>query len=269
VATAVAFLLPLIANAVELSEEARALGKERRDAAIAQAKQQVTDLEKQRAEAAKGRDLARVSVLLRQIKQAKLELTKVTKKTVEDYASELTEVGGNAAGGPAMPAQQPQPDPAAAQAAAAEEAERKQLSGDCPLKLNMVNFIHADAQAVRLGASSNLFPSDLFGPKTIVICEVVNKSGQTVEAYEVFCEFLDGFDKVIAEKTFQGTLLRDGEAKKTINGIAPIELAVQMKLFVQRAKLADATIWERQPEHKRVGMIVKKLEGADLGAGKK
>jgi hypothetical protein len=133
----------------------------------------------------------------------------------------------------------------------------------------MVNFVHADAEAVRLGAAANLFPSDLSGPKTIVICEVVNKSGQSVVAYEFLCEFLDGFDKIIAEKTFQGTLLPNTESTKTINGIPPIELAVQMKLFIQRAKLADGTIWERQPEHKRVGMLVKKLEGADLGAGKK
>ena len=46
VATAAALLIPLTANAAELSDEARGLGKERRNAVIAQARQQVVDLEK-------------------------------------------------------------------------------------------------------------------------------------------------------------------------------------------------------------------------------
>ncbi len=40
--------------------------------------------------------------------------------------------------------------------------------------------------------------------------------------------------------------------------------AVQMKIFLQRAKLADGTVWERKPEHKRVGKLVKRMEGANI-----
>ena len=260
---AAGLLFPLCYCAADLSEDARALGKDRRDAAITQAKQQVASLEKQRTAAARNHDAATVASLLHQIRTAKTELTKATKKTVEEYANEAVNADGINPEAP-KPPQPPRPDPAAEQAAAAEEAERRKLSGDCPLKLTMVNFVHADAEAVKTGASANLFPSDLYGPKTIVICEVVNKSGQAVEAYEFLCQFLDGFDEVVGEKTFQGTLLADGESKKTVNGIAPIELGVQMKLFIQRAKLADGTVWERKAEHKRIGMLVKKLEGADL-----
>ena len=180
---AAGLLFPLCYCAADLSEDARALGKDRRDAAITQAKQQVASLEKQRTAAARNHDAATVASLLHQIRTAKTELTKATKKTVEEYANEAVNADGINPEAP-KPPQPPRPDPAAEQAAAAEEAERRKLSGDCPLKLTMVNFVHADAEAVKTGASANLFPSDLYGPKTIVICEVVNKSGQAVEAYE-------------------------------------------------------------------------------------
>jgi hypothetical protein len=269
VAITAGLLMPLVSYSAEVTDDARALGKERRDAAVARAKQQVTTLEKQRAAAAKNRNMGEVASLLNQIKQAKQELNDATKKTVEDYAKEMVDAGDDPNSRPAEPAKQPPPDPVAEQAAAADENERKKLSGNCPLKLTTVNYFHADAEAIRLGSAANLFPAGLSGPKTVVVCEVINKSGQTVEAWEFLCEFLDGFDQIIESKTFQGTLLADGESRKTVSSVAPIETAVQMKLFIQRAKLADGTIWERTPEHKRIGKLVKKLEGAKLVPSRK
>jgi len=262
----VLFFAISVGQAADVPEDVRAAAKEQRDAVVAKAKRQVTELEKQRVAASKRRDMSEVASLVQQIKQAKLEVSAATKKTVDDYAREMVDADAKSAatapGRPkgGMPAQQPD-DPA-------DEAERLELSGGCPLKITGGNFFHAHAEAVRLGASAGMFPKDLFGPQTMVVCEVVNKAGEPIQAYEVLCQFLDGFDEVIAEKTFQGTLLAPGEIKKSINGVTPIETAVQMKIYLQKAKLADGTIWKRQPEHKRVGVLVKKLEGADLGVGK-
>lgn len=253
-------------QAEDVPDDVREAAKEQRDAVIAKAKRQVTELEKQRVAASKRRDMSEVASLVQQIKRAKQEVTSATKKTVDDYAQEMVEADAKAA---AAEANRPKDGPPAAKPDdPADEAERLELSGGCPLKITGGNFFHANAEAVRLGSSAGMFPKDLFGPKTMVVCEVSNKADQPVQAYEVLCQFLDGFDEVIEEKTFQGTLLAPGEIKKSINGVTTIETAVQMKIFVQKTKLADGTIWKRLPEHKRVGVLVKKLEGADLGVGK-
>ena len=197
VATATALLIPLAGHAADLSDEARAVGKERRDAVIAQAKQQVVDLEKQRADAAKGRDMARVSVLLNQIRQAKLELTKATKKTVEDYANELTDVGENA-GGPEI-----QDKPRLGKVSVemmAKLAEAGPLGISNCLMDNNCRMVVEELGSLR--ATQNGAPPSL--PVLRVV--VVGTSDEAVESFEVACHVYDSFDAQIltrqGEKTF-------------------------------------------------------------------
>ena len=280
-------LISASAYAAELSEEAKNTGKERRDAAIAQAKQQVADLEKQRTAAAKDRHMSIVASLVGQIKQAKAEVTRASKKTVEDYAHEVDPDRENAKGGRVNPAQNPKPDHddpdekaaepaqipkldlAAEQAAAAAEAERLKTSGGCPLQLTSVDFYHADVDSIRQGrrlaGMTSDIPAELTGLCTFVLCKVENCVDEPVEAYELLVQFIDGFDEVIEEQRLQGKLIAPLEKRASKNGWPKVETAVQVRVFLQRTKLADGQLWRREPGHEHVSILVKKPKGADLG----
>jgi hypothetical protein len=280
-----ALLAPLGATSADITEDDRAVAKERRDTVIARAKQEVKELEKQRSAAAKERNFGRVAGLLQEIRQAKQQLADATKKTVDDYAREIDQARGHGRDEPGMPepkpprddsndepqqlAQKPAPDPEAEKATAAAEAERKKLSGGCPLKILMADFYHADVDSIRRGASlagvaTNL-PPGLSGQSTLVRCTIKNCLNEPVEAYEMLVQFIDGFDTVIQEKVLQGTLLAPQEERTIRNGWREIETAVQVKVFLQRTKLTDGQIWRREVQHEQVSVHVKKPQGAELG----
>ena len=81
-------LLCGIAQGAEPPDADRPLGEDRKAAVVAQAKQQVVELEKQRVAAVKRRDGGLISALVNDIRLAKIELKEALKKTVEDYARE-------------------------------------------------------------------------------------------------------------------------------------------------------------------------------------
>ena len=81
-------LLCGIAQGAEPPDADRPLGEDRKAAVVAQAKQQVVELEKQRVAAVKRRDGGLISALVNDIRLAKIELEIALEKTVEDYAKE-------------------------------------------------------------------------------------------------------------------------------------------------------------------------------------
>jgi hypothetical protein len=249
-ATAAVFLIPLAGNAAELSDESRALGKERRDAVIAQAKQQVVDLEKQRADAAKGRDMARVSVLLNQIKQAKLELAKASKKTVEDYANELVDVGGNAANGPAI-TDKPRLRKVSAEMMA-QLAEVGPLGISNCLMDNNCRLIVEELGSLR--ATQNGAPPSFPVLRVVVVCT----SDEAVESFEVACHAYDSFDAQIltrqGEQTFTerytasaGRTLTKGQTAELrfyFTG-KPFNNAYKCQAWVSQVRLASGKVLQQ------------------------
>ena len=81
-------LLCGIAQGAEPPDAERPLGKDRKAAVVAQAKQQVVELEKQRVAAVKVRNGDLVFKLVNDITLAKIQLKEALKKTAEDHARE-------------------------------------------------------------------------------------------------------------------------------------------------------------------------------------
>ena len=81
-------LLCGIAQGAEPPDADRPLGEDRKAAVVAQAKQQIVELEKQRVAAVKSRNGDLVFSLVNDIRLAKIELKEALKKTVEDHARE-------------------------------------------------------------------------------------------------------------------------------------------------------------------------------------
>ena len=81
-------LLCGIAQAAEPPDADRPVGEDRKAAVVAQTKQQIVELEKQRVAAVKRRDGGLISALVNDIRLAKIQLKEALKKTVEDYARE-------------------------------------------------------------------------------------------------------------------------------------------------------------------------------------
>ena len=81
-------LLCGIAQGAEPPDADRSVGEDRKAAVVAQAKQQVVELEKQRVAAVKSRNRGLISALVNDIRLAKIELEIALEKTVEDYAKE-------------------------------------------------------------------------------------------------------------------------------------------------------------------------------------
>lgn len=278
----------------ELSEEEAAAAKRRRAEAIAMLEASITDLEKQKSTAVKADDRITVRSLLADIKAARLALFKAKKKTLEEFAADIASDAAKAKveeeqkrmqaeqakAKEKEAAERAQVEQAAAQRRAEleraaklreqeAEAERLEQSGGCPLKLTRVNFYHADVDSIRRGArlsgARDDIPKHLHGEVTFVSCGVQNCIDAPIEAHELLVQFINGFDEVIEEHILQGTLLTPGERRVTSNGWPKVETATQVRVVVERTKLADDQRWERRAEHKHVSLSAKKPEGAELG----
>ncbi len=248
-----------VLHAAQLSEDDHRDGKERKEHVVAAIKKEIGRLDSRRNPAA--------------LKEKKAELAAAVKRPIEEYFGDVLRDRKQAeAAQQLLMEQRRRIEAEAAEKKAADlkaeqedEAERREQSGNCPLKLKMANFSHLGSDQVSTAVHRFFLPTEVPGPKTIVTCEVENKSGQPVEAYEIFIEFLDGFDAAIKEHRFQGTRVADAGFKKTTWGMEPVELAVQMRIYVQRVKTQDGAVWERRPEHNQVGKLVKKTDGAKIG----
>jgi hypothetical protein len=262
---------PRAALAIELTPADLAAGEQRKRLKVAGAQEAVDSLEAARRDAARKQKPGEVKRLSGELKNAKQVLEASSSKTVEAYAETILAEKQQALDEQTRiqeerkaTAQRLAVEFAEQQEQAKKEAERLQASGGCPLQIVGANFFHVDSDAARLGAAMGKFPADLYGPSTIVVCSVVNRANEPVEAHELLVEFVNGFDEVIREHSLKGTLLAPGEESKSVNGFPQAETAVTLKIFVQRTKLPDGTVWQRLPEHKQTGVILKKPEGADV-----
>jgi multidrug efflux pump subunit AcrA (membrane-fusion protein) len=243
--------------------------EKRKASAIATLEARIEELDGERKESVRKGKLGEAKRLAGEIKAAKAQLSTAAERQIEDYAQEIVKEYELA-----EKQRRDREDTRRAElekierlaeqkkAEEAKEQERKIKSGNCPLRFELVNFHNTDLIATRL-----LIP-DADGPRTVVIFEVKNMADSQVIAYEVQCEFMDGFDRVVGSKAFVGTTIAPGESKKSVNGIAPIDLAVQMKITAERIKLEDGTEWKREPHHRLMGKIVKKLDGAEIRVGR-
>jgi hypothetical protein len=266
-----------VLQAAPLSELEQQAGKERKERAVAAVKKEIADLESYRSVAAKEGDGARAREIVKELKAKKAELVEAVKRPIEEYAADVlrehkaAEAAEKIAEEEQRERKRREDANALAKKAAdakteqEDEIDRRNQSGNCPLKLKMATFRHLGADAVSMAVHGVFLPKEVPRPKTLVTCRVENRSGQPVEAYEIFLELLDGFDAVVKEHRFQGTSLADGEEISVSSGIEPVEVAAQMRIYVQRAKTQDGTVWERKPEHQRVGLLVKEKGGARTG----
>lgn len=289
-----AALLFVSVRAAELTDQEVSAAKKRQTEVIATLEATITDLEQQKTRAVKDDDRGAVKTLLAEIKAAKLSLFKAKRKTIDEFSAELAsererataEEEENRKKVELTKQEQLRAAEAARveQAAAArraeveravklqeqkEEANRLEQSGGCPLKLSRVNFYHADVDSIRRGARlarmPDTTPKHLVGLVSFVSIDVENCLEQEVAAHDLLVQFINGFDEVIEEHVLQGLLLAPKEIRKTSNGWPRVDTAVEVRVSVERAKLADGKIWERKAEHKNVSLSVKKPAGAELG----
>lgn len=270
----------------EFTKEDLTTAERRKTEALKEAEGAVQALEDEKQLASKRRDREAVKSLISRIKQEKENLRALTKLPPEHFARMIVlerkqaadrehaqQVEKDQGGRPALgngagdrDREQVEVDAEKQKLEAAAEAERWRLSGNCPIKLVYVNFRNTDVDSVRRGARlAGLridIPNHLFGEVTFVYCKVENCRDEPVEAYELLIEFINGFDEVIKEQTLQGTLLKPHEQRGTENGWQKIETAVQVRVSLQRVKLANGNVWTRLPTHEHVTMVVKKPEGA-------
>jgi hypothetical protein len=259
------------ALAIELTPADLAAGEQRKRREVAEAQEVVDALEIARRDASKKQKPGEVKRISTELKQARQVLEANSSKTVEAYAETILAEKQQAIEKQARvqeerkaTAQRLAVEFAEQQEKAKKEAERLLVSGGCPLQIVGANFFHVDSDAARLGVAMGKFPDNVFGPSTIVVCSVLNRTNGPVEAHELLVQFVNGFDEVIREHSLKGTLLAPGEESKSVNGFPRAETAVTLKIFVQRTKLPDGTVWQRLPEHKQTGVILKKPEGADV-----
>lgn len=209
--------------------------------------------EKQRARGAASRNAVAQKILA-----LKRELNETKRKTPELYAQEKRE----------RREQQEAEIAALAKRKAEEEKadeERMKVNGRCPLRVDHASFGHlTDVQVI--AAFHDVDPTTTLGltPLTAVVFKVTNRSRTNVEAWEMSYELLDGFDKVVYEGSLRNPLVHPGEQAEICTSVPHVPEAVQMRIFIARTKSEGDVIWERQPDHKQVGLAVKKLEGADV-----
>jgi hypothetical protein len=281
------------ASGAGLTDEQIKAATAKQASVIKSLEEKVADLEGRKRIAVQEDDRAVVKELLVAIKEAKAALRKAPQRSLEDYLKDIENEkqaaeqkrdaerreANRLAGELATRAAREQAAKAAAEARqAAEEVARKAAikdeedrlmkSGGCPLRINGLNFYHADVDSMRRGArllgSDDDIPREVFGKGTAVSCEIENCIDKPVEAHELEVEFLDGFDAVIKRATLQGTLLNPGEKRRIRNWWPWVETAVQVRVTLVRTKLANGDLWHRKPEHDRVSAAIKKPDGGDL-----
>lgn len=217
---------------------------------VAEAKAAIDDLEAKRAEARKKQRYQELKRVNLEIKKAHEQLQTATALSVEALAQSIANdrEAAEQARKDAERAAKRQREMAAA--SEREEQERLRLSGGCPLVIKGGNFAHVRGVG------------EVAGRRTLVRCDIANPTNTAVEAHELLVQFLDGFDKVIDEHRLQGARIKPGETSSSLNQFPVAETAVVTKIFIERAKSADGTVWERKPEFKSTGMAIKKPDGA-------
>ena len=237
----------LAADAVDQGEELKA-------AAIAKWEADIEAAMQRKAEAGKADNRQLVKQLFADIKNLKAELLKAKARTPEECVAEEERKARLAE----AEAERIAKDKADKEAA---DAERMRLSGGCPLKILKGTFFHVDSEAARLGRSMRILSPEIKGDSTVIMWSIENRSNIPVEAYEVLVEFLNGFDEVIHTQVFQGTRLDPSRTHDSMNGVFEIATAVQVRIYAKRAKMINGDIWEKMPEHKQIGILLKKSEG--------
>jgi hypothetical protein len=145
------------------------------------------------------------------------------------------------------------------------DLDRMKVSGNCPLRVDFATFAHlSDEDSIALFHKVDAATTLGLTPISVIVMEVTNRSPHAVEAWQINYELLDGFDQVIHTGSHRNPLVASGEKSRVRLSTMHLPEAVQMRVYVERAKSSDGTLWERKPEHQQVGAAVKKLEGADL-----
>lgn len=199
------------------------------------------------------------------IRDAKEDLALVGKMKPTEYAAEIRAEQKAAQTAEAYrrirrESEQEQIEEMAAKQAEAEEREEKalRLSGNCPVRPMFATFAHLDTQLTPI-----LFPGN-FGRSTAIYFQVANRTKNKVIAWEFGYELLDGFDEIISEGTSKHPAIDPLKEQDLFIAIRQVPEAVQLKIFVTRAKLEDGTLWERLPEHQMTGLLVQRLDGAEF-----
>ncbi len=254
-------LLAATACGQEFTDQEIASAERDKERRIAMLEEEAAEVEKKKSEAVKQKDFASSKVLIQKLKEIKAEIRTAKRQKVEEYAEEAKATRERLA------RERRELDEAAKQQEQerAADAARMKVSGNCPLRVDGANFAHlTDVDLIALFHKVDARTTLGLTPLTAVMFEVTNRSGQEVLAWELSYQLLDGFDEVIFEGEYKNPLIKPAESAKIRIGSPHVSQAVQMRIYVHRAKLNDGTVWERKPEHEQVGVIVKKLEGADL-----
>jgi hypothetical protein len=249
-------------GAAEPSADDMKAAAERKAKKTAALQATVDELDAARKEAGKKQRYAEAKRLGLELKDARSQLAEVQGTSVEDFAKKITAEREEAEEAARM-VQQARAEAARKTAAELaekkladrEEEERLRLSGGCPLDIIGLEFLHSRERLSRAFG--------MYGPCTLVKSHVVNRSGKEVEAYELLIRLVDGFDKVLIERTVQGKALRVGEKRPANHPFEYEGNAVTLKIFVQRAKFSDGEMWERK-EGDLVGRMFKVPEGAEV-----
>jgi hypothetical protein len=244
-----------VAMGQEFSEQELADAKEDRTNAIRRLADGVSVAEKSKRNTKDPRQKEAITARIAELKRA---LNEAKRKTPEDYAAKKREESARE-----------QDELAAKQrrmeAEAEADAARMKINGNCPLRVDFATFAHlSDVDSI--GLFHDVDPNTTLGltPLTAIVFEVTNRSTQDVEAWEMTYELLDGFDEVLYAGQFRNPLVSPGDHARARISAPHVPQAVQMRIHVERAKSRNGTLWQRMPEHKEVGLLVRKLEGADF-----
>lgn len=255
-----AALFPLAAAEPAADDMKAAVERKAKETAALQAT--VDELDSARKEAGKKQRYAEAKRIGLKLKDARSQLAAVQKASVADFAGTIAEERQKAE--EAVIAVQQARAEAARKAEEAlagknladrKEEERLRVSGGCPLDIIGLEFFHSRDRLSRAFG--------MIGPCTLVKSHIANRSGKEIEAYELLVRLIDGFDKVLIERTVQGKLLRAGEKRPANHPFEYEGNAVTLKIFVQRAKFSDGEMWERE-EGDVVGKMFKVPEGGEV-----
>jgi hypothetical protein len=199
------------------------------------------------------------------IRDAKEDLALVGKMKPSEYAAEIRAEQKAAQTAEAYRRIRRESEQELIEEMAAKQAEAKEreenairLSGNCPVRPIFATFAHLDAEQTPIA-----FPGT-FGRSTAIYFQVANRTESRVIAWEFGYELLDGFDEVIAEGTSKHPAIDPLKEQDLFIAIRQVTEAVQLKIFVTRAKLENGTLWERLPEHQMTGLLVQRLDGAEF-----
>jgi hypothetical protein len=244
----------------DLTEHQLEVGRARRLDAIQQTSATVSELQTKER---KARTVAERRTIAEEVKIAKRELTIARTRSIVDYVRDaITEKQLEVEKVERMRQLREQEMVA--------DGNRRRVSGDCPLKVDAANFAHlTDVTLLALFHKVDAETTLGFQPLTAIVFEVTNRAMEDAIAWEFAWELLDGFDEVVATGSHKSPAIAPGEKGLVRVGTGHVPSAVQMRIHLERVKLKNGDTWEWKPEYQEVGMLVRKLEGADLLKDKK